>query len=137
METEIATDYRELIRRQTVRIDSIERADFSQLAYLADEIQKGKINLKVNSVQFMIAKVLNSKGRPIDLRRAGYFNLLVLGDFKKTFSPTFKVAQALAVFYQEFQILPRLVVIPQYAATQDLNRFSKIIQDGVLIYDRG
>lgn len=128
--------YRQIVKSRTKTASQL-GGSLTFLSNLSEEIQKGKIDLKTNSVEFMVAKILNKRGDQIDLFRKGYFDLFVLGEFKKSFQPTIKVAEALASFYLEYQILPRLVPVPQAVALQSLERFSRTIENGVLIYERG
>lgn len=133
--------YRQTVRANTLNANEMYKYDLHLFSQLSEDIEKGKVNLKVNSVEFMVAKVPSryfpsTNPAPIDLSRQGYFNLIVLGEFKRTFEPTVKVARALSEFYLEYNILPRLVAIPRSSMLKDLDRLAQIVQNGILLYER-
>jgi len=133
--------YKQTVRANTLKVKEIYQYDLHLFSQLSEDIEKGKVNLNVNSVEFMVAKVPSKyfpsiNPAPIDLSRRGYFNLIVLGEFKRTFEPTVKVAKALSDFYLEYNILPRLVPIPRSSVYRELDKLAEIVRNGILLYER-
>jgi hypothetical protein len=130
-ETEVI-DY---IKGATQPIDQIEDNFIGSFKWLSHEIYEGKAPLKTNSVQFIIAKILSKNGQTIDISKKDFFIVYVVGDFKKSFTPVLRVAEAFASFYCEIGILPNIVPIPKHILKKDKELLYKL-KNGVVIYER-
>ena len=123
------------IRDSTVPINDIDDNFISIFKWLSGEIYEGKAPLKTNSVQFIIIKILTRQRQTIDIRRRDHFDVYVVGDFKKTFSPVLRVAEAFATFYSKIGILPNIVPIPKHVLKKDRELLYKL-KNGVILYER-
>ncbi len=77
----------------TIPIEQINDNFIETFKWLSDGIYQGKTPLKTNSVQFIIVKILNRQGQMVDIRIKDFFNVYVVGDFKKSFTPVLRVAE--------------------------------------------
>lgn len=131
-------EYRDLILGNVVLLGEIPREGLEPFLWLSDQIYTGKSVLRVNTVDFIVAKILDSKGRIYKFsRKRRYFNVYVIGTFRKVFRPTYYVAEALADFYLEMNVLPSIIAIPKHVFMKDTRRYANQIRGGVLLYERG
>ena len=129
--------YRDLILGNVVSLDEISREGREPFLWLSKQIYEGKSILKVNTVDFVVAKILDSKGRIYKFsRKRRYFDVYVIGTFRKVFRPTYYVAEALADFYLEMNVLPNIIAIPKHMFMKDARRYTNRIRGGVLLYER-
>ncbi|TVL99792.1 MAG: hypothetical protein CV087_16780 [Candidatus Brocadia sp. WS118] len=128
--------YRELVFGNTIPIQQIEDSSIEPFRWLAESIQEGKVNLKVNTVDFIVLKILTKKKKIYKLNRLQSFDVYVIGTFRKFFKPTYKVAEAFAEFYLEMNILPNIIAVPKHVLMNNAKQFANKLRDGVLIYER-
>lgn len=128
-------DYISYIKENTKRVETIDDNFIGSFKWLSQEIYDGKAPLKSNSVQFIVVKILNRKGQTNDVKRRDTFDVYVVGDFRKTFTPALKVAEAFSNFYIEMGILPNIIPIPK-TVIQDNKEILYKLKNGVLIYER-
>jgi hypothetical protein len=131
-ETEII-DY---IRNSTISLSDIDDSYISIFKWLSAEIYEGKAPLKTNSVQFIIAKILTRQRQTVDIRTRSQFDVYVVGDFQRTFSPVLRVAEAFATFYSEIGVLPNIIPLPKHRLKKDKGLLNKL-KNGVILYERG
>jgi hypothetical protein len=125
----------EYIKDSTRPIEQIDDNFISSFKRLSNEIYEGKAPLRANSVQFIIAKILTRQGQTFDIRKKDFFIVYVIGDFKKSFTPVLRVAEAFASFYSEIGILPNIIPLPKHILKRDKELLHKI-RNGALIYER-
>lgn len=125
----------EYIKGSTRPIKQINDNFIDGFKWLSNEIYEGKTPLKSNSVQFIIVKVLSRKGKTIDISQKDFFIVYVVGDFRKSFTPILRVAEAFASFYSEMGVLPKIIPLPKYILKRDKEQLCKV-KNGVLIYER-
>lgn len=123
------------IKNVTHPVDNIEGDFANSFQWLSNEIYMGKDPLNSNSVHFIIVNILNRQHKTRDIRRQDYFNVYVVGEFRKTFTPVFKVAEALAIFYSEIFVLPNIIPLPKHLLKKDKDLLQKL-KNGVVIYER-
>ncbi len=123
------------IKSKSQPIEDVEDNFIGIFKWLSEDIYIGKAPLKTNSVQFILVKILSRQGHTIDIRKKDYFNVYVVGDFKKTFTPVVKVAEAFARFYSEIGILPNIIPLPKHVLKKDKELLYKL-RNCVLIYER-
>lgn len=123
------------IRIWTTSIGDIDDNYISIFKWLSDEIYQGKAPLKINTVQFIIVKILTRQRQPLDIRKLNQFDVYVVGDFRKTFSPVLRVAQAFAAFYSEIGILPNIIPLPKHSLKKDKELLYRL-RNGVILYER-
>jgi len=109
------------------------RNDFIRLA---ENTQAGKINLLTNSVRFILANILDNNGVPRNLNYAGYFELIVIGDFENRVRLVEEVADALTNFYIDTEILPRIRPINESYLIENMDKYEEILIKTAKIYDR-
>lgn len=109
------------------------RNDFIRLA---ENTQAGKINLSTNSVRFILANILDNNGIPRNLNYAGYFELIIIGDFENRVRLVEEVAEALTNFYINTEILPRIRPINENYLSENMDKYEEIIRKTTKIYDR-
>lgn len=109
------------------------RNDFVRLAR---NTQAGKINLSTNSVRFILANILDNNGIPRNLNYAGYFELIVIGDFENGVRLVEEVAEALTNFYIKTEILPRIRPINENYLSENMDKYEELIRKTMKIYDR-
>ncbi len=109
------------------------RNDFIRLA---ENTQAGKTNLLTNSVRFILANILDNNGVPRNLNYAGYFELIVIGDFENRVRLVEEVADALTNFYIDTEILPRIRPINESYLSENMDKYEEIIRKTAKIYDR-
>ena len=130
--------YRDLILGNVVLLGETPREGREPFLQLSEQIYAGKSVLRVNTVDFIVAKILDSKGRIYKFsQKRRYFNVYVIGTFRKVFRPTYYVAEALADFYLEMNVLPSIIAIPKHVFMKDTRRYANRIRGGVLLYERG
>jgi hypothetical protein len=129
------TEVIEYIKHSTRPLNQIEDNFIGSFKWLSEEIYAGKAPLKSNSVQFIIAKILSRNGQTMDIRKKDFFIVYVVGDFKKSFTPVLRVAEAFASFYSEMGILPNIVPLPKHILKKDKELLHKV-KNGVVIYER-
>jgi hypothetical protein len=128
--------YRNSIIGITKPIEYVDKYPSGQsIRFLSDEIINGKRKLSHNSVDFMVAKLLDKKGNALELTNRDYLNIYVVGKFRSDFVPIIKVAEALAGFYIEMKILPNLISLTKNEILSDKRVLEKL-RNGILIYDR-
>ncbi len=132
----IQKEYKELILNNTVNIRDVMDEGISVFRWLSDSIYQGKYPLKMNTVDFIIAKILNRQKQLYRFRRKYSFDVYVLGTFRKTFNPTYRVAEAFADFYLEMKILPNIISIPRHIFMKAPKVFINKIRNGVILYER-
>lgn len=128
-------DYISYIKQNTKSVDDINDNFIGVFKWLSQEIYDGKAPLKSNSVHFIVVKILNRKGFTNDLKKKDYFDVYVIGDFRKTFTPVLKVAEAFANFYLEMGVLPNIIPLPKNEIQENKEILYKL-KNGVLIYER-
>ena len=132
----IQKEYKELILSNTISIHDITDEGISIFRWLSDSINQGKYPLKINTVDFIIAKILNRQKQLYRFRRKYSFDVYVFGTFRKTFNPTYRVAEAFADFYLEMKILPNIISIPKHIFMKTPKIFINKIRNGVILYER-
>ncbi len=130
-------NYRQIVLDSTKPIEFVNQFNNGQpILWLGEQIRHGKRNLKYNSVDFIIGKLLNRNEHLIDYYKRDFINIYVIGTFKSEFIPTMKVAEAFAEFYMEMRVMPNIIPITKKEFLENLS-FSLIkIRNGILIYDR-
>lgn len=123
------------IKKSAISIEEIDDNFIGIFKWLSREIYEGKSPLKINSVHFIIVKVLNRQKQTLDIRKRDHFDVYVVGDFKKTFSPVLSVAQAFAAFYSEIGVLPNIITLPKHILKKDKELLYKL-RNGVILYER-
>ncbi|NBA86847.1 hypothetical protein GVN16_13815 [Emticicia sp. CRIBPO] len=129
------SDYVSYIKRNTKPVEDINDDFINSFKWLSKEIYGGKAPLKSNSVQFIIIKILDRYGKTYDIQKRDHFDVYVVGEFRKTFTPVLRVAQAFADFYLEFGSMPNIIPIPKLILQQNNDILYKL-KNGVLIYER-
>ncbi len=127
------------IREICLRIDSYELFDFNHkvdFLRLAEKVQRGKIDLAQNSVRFILANILKDNRTPRNLNYSGFFELIVIGEFEDRVRLVEDVSSALTEFYIDTEILPRIRPINEDYIQENLEKYLKIIEKTVIIYDR-
>lgn len=132
-----AKEYRELIKGNTLPIDIIDEKRIAPFRHLSQSIYDGKAPLKINTVDFIIFKILNKNKKIYQFKRQYSFDVFVFGSFRKSFNPTYKVAEALADFYLELKIMPNIISIPKHTFMKDPKTYINKFRNGVIIYERG
>lgn len=130
-------DYRELILSNTIKIEEVQDNLIGPFQCLAESIREGKAKLRINTVDFIVLKILNKKGRVYTFNKKYTFDVFVFGTFRKFFNPTYRVAEALASFYLEMGILPNIIAVPKHILMKNPKEFVNKFRNGVLIYERG
>lgn len=123
------------IRDVSVPLHAIEGRYVDTFRWLSDEIYQGKALIETNSVQFIIAKVLNRQHQIRDISRKDSFTVYVVGSFKKSFIPVQRVAEAFANFYIEMGVLPNIIPISQSTLVNHPELLPQI-KYGILLYER-
>lgn len=129
------TEVIEYIKNSTRPVEQIDDNFIGSFKWLSNEIYAGKAPLKSNSVQFIVAKILSRQGQTLDIKKKDFFIVYVVGDFKKSFTPVLRVAEAFASFYSEMGILPNIIPLPKHILKKDKELLYKI-RNGVLLYER-
>lgn len=130
-------EYRDLVLGNVIFLEDIPQVDLGPFVWLSDQIYDGKLALRVNTVDFIVAKILNTKGGIYKFnRKRRSFDVYVIGTFKKVFQPTYRVAEALTDFYLEMAILPNIIAVPKHIFMKDTIGFVNRIRGGVLLYER-
>lgn len=130
-------NYKELILLNTVNIKEIQDDLIGPFQRLAESIREDKAKLKINTVDFIILKILNKKGRVYTFNKKYTFDVFVFGTFLKLFNPTYRVAEAFVSFYLEMDILPNIIAVPKHILMKNPKEFVNKFRNGVLIYERG
>jgi len=130
-------EYRDLILSNTIRIEEVQDNFIKPFNWLAESIREGKAKLNINTVDFIVLKILNENGNVYRFERKYTFDVYVFGTFRKHFNPTYKVAEAFAEFYLEMGILPNIIPVPKPISMKNPKEFVNKIRNGVLIYERG
>jgi len=130
-------DYITLIKKNTLQPDEIVDNRIQVFAWLSQSIYEGKAPLKINTVDFIIAKILNQKKEIYNFQKKFTFDVYVIGTFRKTFLPTYRVAEAFTDFYLETNILPNIISIPKHLFLKKPKWFIKKFRNGVRIYEKG
>lgn len=130
-------EYRDLILSNTIRIEEVQDNFIKPFNRLAESIREGKAKLNINTVDFIVLKILNKNGNVYRFERKHTFDVYVFGTFRKHFNPTYKVAEAFAEFYLEMGILPNIIPVPKHILMKNPKEFVNKIRNGVLIYERG
>lgn len=132
----MTSEYLNPVRQVAVSVNRIEGTGVGVFRWLSESIYSGKTPLKINSVQLVVAKILDRQGRVRNFERRPTFDLYVFGTFRQSFKPTQKVAQALADFYLETAILPNIVPVPKNVFMRNVHGITKKVQGSVIIYER-
>ncbi|HFK5528196.1 hypothetical protein OZ666_07265 [Elizabethkingia sp. HX QKY] len=128
-------NFSDTIRNITVSIDNVDGGSSQAFQWLSEQIYLSKVPLKTNSVKFIIVKILNKKKESRNISIRPSFDVYVIGEFRKTFNPTLRVAEAFAEFYLEMGILPNIISIPEHILIKNRELLHKI-RNGVRIYER-
>lgn len=129
----------ETIRRLSVSVTELQQFGFNyknDFIRLAENIQFGKSNLLTNSVRFILADILDKDGIPRNLNYAGYFELIVIGDFENRVRLVEEVADSLTNFYIETEILPRIRPVNEEYLTSNMEKYEKLLKKATKLYDR-
>jgi len=132
----IATTYNEIILGHTIPIESIDDNRIEPFRWLSHSIYDGKSILKINTVDFIVAKLLGRNKRVYTFDRKDSFDVYVFGTFRTYFKPTYKVAEAFAQFYVEIGIMPNLNAVPKHVLMKNVKGYVNRIRGGVLLYER-
>lgn len=122
------------IKTTTVHLQASNDNWANSLRWLSNEIYEGKAPLTSNTVHFIIVKLPQNKRRA-NQAAIDYFNVYVVGDFLKAFTPVLKVAEAFADFYIEMGILPLIIPLPKKILMKNAHLLQKI-KNGILLYER-
>lgn len=130
-------EYRQIVLNFTREVEYLNQFNNAgPIIWLAEQIQGGKRNLKYNSVDFIIGKLLTKDDRLINYQKRDFINIYVIGTFRSEFIPTMKVAEALAEFYLEMRIMPNIITISKKEFLDNLRFSINKIRNGIIIYDR-
>jgi len=130
-------EYRQIVLNSTREVEYLNQFNNAgPIIWLAEQIQGGKRNLKYNSVDFIIGKLLSKDDRLINYQKRDFINIYVIGTFRSEFIPTMKVADALAEFYLEMRIMPNIITISKKEFLDNLRFSINKIRNGIIIYDR-
>lgn len=129
-------EYKQFIIKHTLGFEEVQDNNIWQFNWLKESIYEGKRPLKINTVDFIIFKILTNDLRVYKFYRKKEFDVFVFGSFRKFFNPTTKVADALADFYLEFQILPNIISVPKHILLKHKKEFANKIRNGVRVYER-
>lgn len=123
------------IKSTTIPISDIDGNSISIFKWLSSEIYEGKSQLKSNSIQFIILKILTKQKQTIDIKRRDHFDVYVVGNFRKIFSPVLQIAETFATLYSEIGVLPNIVPVPIYLIKNNKEILYNL-KNGVLLYER-
>lgn len=129
----------EIIRRLSINITEFQQFEFNykeDFLRLSRNIQHGKIELETNSVRFILANILDKDRTPRNLNYAGYFELIVIGDFENRVRLVEEVADSLTNFYIDTEILPKIRPINEDYLNTNFEDYKKIINTTAKLYDR-
>lgn len=130
-------NYRNLIFDSAKSLDYLDQFPIgNSFRWLANEINNGKRSLKYDSVDFIVAKILNRNEQPLNFQKINQISLYVIGTFRSEFVPTLKVAEVLAEFYLEMGVLPNIFTITKKEFLGNPKSSLNKIRNGVIIYDR-
>lgn len=131
-------EFAHFVKKYTYNLDELKSNSnyLGNFKWLSESIQTGKSNLKINTVDFIVIKILNRKNDIVNLSRQNSFDVFVLGSFKKYFTTTYKVAQTFSDFYLKMGILPNIISVPRHIFLSNKNIYLNRIRNGVLIYER-
>jgi hypothetical protein len=130
-------EYRQIVLNSTREVEYLNQFNNAgPILWLAEQIRGGKRNLKYNSVDFIIGKLLTKDDRLINYQKRDFINIYVIGTFRSEFIPTMKVADALAEFYLEMRIMPNIITISRKEFLDNLRFSINKIRNGIIIYDR-
>ena len=130
-------EYRDIIFNSTKSVEYLSQFENAgPILWLSEQIQMGKKDLKYNSVDFIICKLLNKKEKLINYKKRDYFNIYVIGTFRSEFIPTMKVAKSFAEFYLEMKVMPNIIPITKKSFLNNLKFSINKIRNGIIIYDR-
>ncbi len=127
----------EIIKEWTIPVFEVNDQRVAPFRWLSQTIRDGKAPLKINSVEFIIANIMDRNRKVYKFERKYSFDLYVIGSFRTHFTPAQKVSETLVDFYLEFNILPIIHTIPKIMILENEKYFSKNLKGGVLIYERG
>ena len=128
--------YNKLVKDNTISLYDVPDNRIDSFRWLSEKIYEGKYLLKINTVDYIIAKILNKKKYVFDLKRKASFDVYVIGTFRTTFTPTLKVAEAFADFYLEMHVLPNIIAVPKSEFLEYTQIYTNKIRDGVVLYER-
>lgn len=128
--------YKEIITENIIRIENISDINIGPYEWLAQSIQANKEKIRIETIDYIIVKILNRNKMISTLRRKSSFDVFVIGSFRKYFSATEKVANLFSEFYLEMGVLPNIIVIPKSIFIKYTNNYINKIKNGVLIYER-
>lgn len=131
------SEYIKTIRQITIPIDKLHRFDpnIAMFKWLSSAIYAGKARLRKNSVRFIIVNILDRNRRVRNIHREPLFDVYVIGEFRKTFTPVLSVAETFSTFYLEMGVLPNIIPIPKHTLIPDSRIFNKL-KNCVLLYER-
>jgi len=127
--------YHELVLRNTIPIKKY-KGDIEVFRVITQSIYEGKRPLKLNTVDFIVIKILNRNLNVYRFDRKSSFDVYVIGTFRTYFNPTFKVAQAFAEFYLEMGILPNIISVPKKELMNNTKKYANKLRNGILLYER-
>ena len=128
--------YQQLIIGNTIPIDKYMQEGIEPFKWLANSIQEGKRPLKINTVDFIVLKILNRNLAVYKFGKKPLFDVYVIGTFRTYFTPAFSVAQAFADFYLEMGILPNIISVPKKELMENKKEYANKLRNGILIYER-
>jgi len=134
LETAIKT-----IRQLSVSVTELRQYRFNyknNFIGLSENIQFGKADLLTNSVRFILADILDKDGIPRNLNYAGYFELIIIGDFGNRVRLVEEVAESLTNFYIDTEILPRIRPINEEYLSVNMEEYEKLLKKTTKLYDR-
>ena len=129
----------ETIRQLSINVTELRQYEFNyknNFLGLAENIQFGKVDLLTNSVRFILADILDKDGIPRNLNYAGYFELIVVGDFESRVRLVEEVAESLTNFYIDTEILPRIRPVNEEYLTANMEKYENLLKKTTKLYDR-
>lgn len=128
--------YNELVLGNTIPITQYQKEGIEPFRWLAESIAEGKRPLKINSVDFIVIKILNRNLGVYRFNKKPSFDVYVIGTFRSFFNPTLKVSQAFAEFYLEMGVLPNIISVPKKELMENTKEYSNKLRNGILLYER-
>jgi len=130
-------EYRNIILKATKPIEYLNQySDIAAIRWLTEQISSGKKDLKYNSVDFIIARLLTRNESLIKYQRKSQIDFYVIGPFRTEFIPIMKVAEAFAEFYLEMLVMPNIITISKRDFLLNIKYSLRKINNGIRIYDR-
>lgn len=128
--------YQELVLGNTIPIEQYQKEGIQPFRWLSDSMIEGKRSLNINTVDFIVIKILDRKLGVYRFYKKPSFDVYVIGTFRTYFNPIFKVAQAFAEFYLEMGILPNIISVPKKELMDNTKEYANKLRNGILLYER-